>query len=64
MAMALDKYYRIGRLGAGITYYPYQITFGISLRYFPSIFSPTIRIHFLCFKVWLIFNLKEILTGG
>ena len=36
----------------GITFYPYQITFGISLRYWPCLYAPAFRIHFLCFKIW------------
>ena len=40
-------------IGGGITTYPYQLTFGISLRYWPCIFAPSIRIHFLIWKLWL-----------
>ena len=47
----------IKRFGGGLTFYPYQITFGISLRYWPCIFAPSIRIHFLCWKLWVYIKL-------
>ena len=37
----------------GITFYPYQISLGFSLRYWPCIFTPSIRIHIGPIKIWL-----------
>lgn len=33
----------------GITIYTYQITCGISIRWY---YGLALRIHFLCFKIW------------
>jgi len=49
---AMDLDFRIFKLIGGITFYPYQISLGITLRYWPRLFKPSIRIHFLCFKFW------------
>ena len=57
-ARVLDKDISIGRFLGGVTFYPYQIAFGFSLRYWPCIFAPAFRIHFLCFKVWGCFTFK------
>ncbi len=48
-AKDFDFYMRYG--GIGFTFYPYQIAFGFSLRYWPCVFAPAFRIHFLCFKL-------------
>jgi len=50
---AIEYDYFGKRFSCGMTIYPYQITFGFSLRYYPCIFMPSIRIHFLCFKFWI-----------
>jgi len=57
--MARDKYFQLGRMHGGFCFYPYQITLGISLRYWPCIFMPSLRVHFLCFKFWVGVQLKE-----
>jgi hypothetical protein len=49
---ALDLDFHIGRFVGGVTFYPYQISLGFTLRYWPKTFSPAFRIHFLCFKIW------------
>jgi len=49
-----------GRLGGiGLTFYPYQIALGISLRYWSCIFAPAFRIHILCFKLWGYLKFKK-----
>lgn len=48
-----------GRILGGFAIYTYQITFGVSLRYWPCSHMPSIRIHFLCFKIWIGFYLKR-----
>ena len=55
-AQAHDLDFHWGRLGGGFTFYPYQLAFGVSLRYWPCIFAPTIRIHVGPFKFWLYFT--------
>jgi len=50
---AKDFDFTFKRVTIGFTFYPYQLTFGFSLRYWPCIFMPSIRIHFLCFKIWV-----------
>lgn len=56
---ARDWDFKLGRLSGGVTFYPYQITLGISLRYWPCIFAPTVRVHFLMFKFWLAISLRS-----
>lgn len=46
-------------LGGGITIYPYQISLGISLRYWPCIHAPSIKIYFGPIKIWLYITLKR-----
>lgn len=38
--------------GIGFTFYPYQISLGVSLRYWPCIFAPAFRIYIGPFKIW------------
>ena len=49
----------LGTIKGGFTFYPYQLTFGISLRYWPDLYMPNIRIHFICFKFWIGFKFKK-----
>ena len=35
----------------GVAVYPYQIALGVSLRYWPCIFAPSIRVHIGPFKL-------------
>ena len=41
------------RFIGGADLLPYQISFGFSLRYWPSMYAPSIRIHVGPFKLWL-----------
>jgi hypothetical protein len=36
----------------GAAFYPYQIALGMSLRYWPCLFAPSIRVHIGPFKLW------------
>ena len=36
----------------GVTFLPYQLAFGFSIRYWPSHFSPAIRLYLGPFKFW------------
>ena len=56
---ALDKTFLWRRLGGGVTFYSYQVALGITLRYWPDLFAPTVRVHFGPFKVWVYFKLKK-----
>lgn len=47
-------------IDGGITFYPYQIAFGITFRYYPHIFHPSIRLHIGPIKLWLCFHLRMI----
>ena len=40
-----------GRFTFGAGVYPYQIALGVSLRYWPCIFAPSIRVHIGPFKL-------------
>ncbi len=59
LARARDWDFKIGRLGGGVTLYPYQFAVGVSLRYWPCIYAPNIRVHLGPFKVWLYFILRR-----
>lgn len=59
MSRARDWDFLVGPLGGGATFYPYQLSLGFSLRYWPCIFAPSLRIHAGPFKVWLYFLLKR-----
>ena len=59
MSRARDLDFSIGRLGGGLTFYPYQFSLGFSLRYWPCIFAPSIRIHIGPLKFWLYVTLKR-----
>lgn len=52
MSRAREMYFRVGPIGGGLTFYPYQISLGISLRYWPCLYAPSIRIHCGPVKIW------------
>lgn len=56
--LAHDLDFQWGRLGGGLTFYPYQIALGFSIRYWKCIFAPSIRIHIGPFKFWAYLSLK------
>ena len=58
IARAKDFDFKLGKIMGGITYYPYQISFGFTLRYFPHVFVPSIRLHIFCFKIWFAWKQK------
>ena len=51
--VAKDFDFSLRRLMGGITLYPYQISFGITLRYWVILKMPSIRIHLLFIKIWI-----------
>lgn len=53
MSKAREWDFQRGRFIGGATFYPYQFSLGFSLRYWPCIFAPSLRIHVGPFKVWL-----------
>jgi hypothetical protein len=57
--LARDRDFDIGRLHGGLTWYPYQVALGLTLRYWPSVFEPSLRLHIGPLKVWV--ALKEVL---
>jgi len=46
----------------GATFYPYQLALGLSLRYWPCLFAPSVRIHLGPFKVWGAIRLRTALS--
>lgn len=46
------------RFMGGVAYYPYQVAFGVSLRYWPCLYAPSVRVHVGPLKVWLGINLS------
>ncbi len=45
------------RFMGGVAWYPYQWAFGLSLRYWPCLFAPSVRMHVGPFKVWFGVNI-------
>ena len=41
------------RFMGGVCWYPYQVAIGASLRYWPCLFAPSVRVHFGPFKIWV-----------
>jgi hypothetical protein len=60
MSRARDIDFLVGPLGGGATFYPYQISLGLTLRWWPCLFAPTIRLHIGPFKVWAYLRFKRI----
>lgn len=52
MARARSADFFKGPFMGGFTFYPYQVALGMSLRYWPCLYAPSIRIHVGPFKVW------------
>ena len=59
MGRVKDFDFNIGSFGGGITFYPYQLSLGFSLRYWPCLYAPTIRIHIGPIKLWVYLRLKR-----
>jgi len=53
---AYETNFQIKRLVGGFIFFPYQLSLGLSLRYFER--SPAIRTYFLCFKFWANYERK------
>lgn len=49
---AIQYYFHRDKFGLGFDIYPYQLTLGLSLRYWPRVFAPAFRLYFGPFKVW------------
>lgn len=50
---AREWYFHWACFGGGLTFYPYQIAFGLTLRYWPGLFAPSVRLHIGPFKAWI-----------
>jgi hypothetical protein len=59
MSRARDWDWHTRWAGGGLTWYPYQIAFGCSLRYWPCLMAPSIRVHIGPFKVWMYVSFKR-----
>jgi len=53
MSQAKDWDFHRKHLGGGVTFYPYQFALGLSIRYWPCLFAPSIRLHLGPFKLWV-----------
>lgn len=60
MSRAKDYDFDLGFLIGGFTIYPYQVALGVSLRYWPCLFAPSIRVHIGPFKIWVAVVLKRV----
>lgn len=47
------------KFGIGFKFYPYKIAFGISLIYWPCIFTPAFDLYFGPLKIWGYFLAKH-----
>lgn len=56
-AIQWDKHF--SRVGGGFDFYPYQIAFGISLRYWPCFSGPAFRVYFGPIKIWGYVKIKD-----
>jgi hypothetical protein len=52
LSRARDWDFEFKHLIGGLTFYPYQLAVGMTIRYWPNVFAPSIRIHIGPFKVW------------
>jgi hypothetical protein len=59
MAKARERDFHYGRLGGGLTFYPYQFAIGLTVRYWPCLYAPSIRIHFGPAKAWLYLRMRR-----
>lgn len=53
MSRARDLDWQIGRLIGGFTFYPYQMALGLTVRYWPKVFAPSLRAHLGPVKFWV-----------
>lgn len=53
MSRARDLDWQLGRAMGGFTFYPYQVALGCTVRYWPGVFAPSIRLHIGPFKIWV-----------
>jgi hypothetical protein len=63
MSRARDWDFHSERFGGGVTFYPYQLAVGVSMRYWPCLFAPSIRLHLGPFKFWLYLRLRKRQSG-
>ncbi len=59
MSRARDWDWEWWRFMGGFTFYGYQIAVGMTLRYWPGIFAPSLRIHIGPFKAWICVLLRK-----
>ena len=53
MSRARECDFHWGPFGGGLTFFPYQLAFGVSLRYWASIYAPALRVYAGPLKLWL-----------
>lgn len=52
MSRAREINFLWGPFGGGVVLYPYQLSLGFSLRYWPCIFAPAFRLYIGPIKLW------------
>ena len=60
---AREVNFDLGMFTGGFTFFPYQLAFGFSIRYWPLHFSPAIRLYFGPFKFWCFIIKKKYRKG-
>ncbi len=63
MTLAPDFYCKWKWFNFGGTFYSYQISLGITFRYWADMRMPNIRIHIGPFKIWFGVSLKSLKEG-
>ena len=51
------------RWAGGVAWYPYQLALGVTVRYWPCLFMPSVRVHAGPFKVWFGVRLRAVGKG-
>ena len=60
MSKAREWFIKFGPIGIGFTLYPYQLSLGASVRYWPCIFAPAFSVYLGPVKLWGYISLPKI----
>ena len=53
MSRVREKLFEAGPVFGGLAFFPYQLAMGLSVRWWPCIFTPSIRLYIGPFKLWV-----------
>jgi hypothetical protein len=56
---AIQRDFSWGPAGGGISFYPYQMALEVSIRYWPCVFAPSVRLHIGPLKLWCYLRLNH-----